>query len=265
MKAMHQKPVLAIDTLTDVLSASILYDGNIYNLSMPSRKHANAITELIQALCHQADITVKDLTALVINIGPGSFTGLRIGISTIQALSHALDIPILPLSHTLILAYQALLTCLATAQPVPQALAPMIDAKLSQVYFSLYGYDPSSRLLTPMITDTVCGYADLPDVPERFIHGQETLYTCGEAWQIFSSSVPANWRIQSFIDSAIDEADHQPLSIPSRCVSMPFYSRSQVLIGIFLHTIDSHDSLLIPANQLIANYVRHDIANKQSK
>ena len=250
-------PVLAIDTLSNHLSGSLFCADVLYNQSIPSKKHANAITELIASLCQQAGISVKDLSYLVVNVGPGSFTGLRIGISTIQALAHALSIPILPLSNSLCLAYHGLFIRLNQKQQLNSLFATLIDARLSQVYFAVYGCS-DSMLLSPVVEDSIFDYANLPD----FDKYSET-YTCGEAWQTYSDHIPAPWRNRPFVDCRLPD-DLTLNDIPSAKIFEKFYSRSHIMIAIFLHIQKSQTLSLIEASELRANYVRNDVAKKKS-
>ncbi|MEC8881901.1 MAG: tRNA (adenosine(37)-N6)-threonylcarbamoyltransferase complex dimerization subunit type 1 TsaB [Pseudomonadota bacterium] len=250
-------PALAIDTLSNHLSGSLFCGDLVYNQSVPSKKHANVITELIASLCQQAGISVKDLSYLVVNVGPGSFTGLRIGISTVQALAHALSIPILPLSNNLCLAYHGLFIQLNQKKPLDCFFATLIDARLSQVYFSVYGCN-DSMLLSPVVNDSIFDYDKLPAFEQY-----SEVYTCGEAWQTYSDRIPTAWHNRSFVDCCLPD-DLTSNGIPSAKLFEKFYSRSHIMIAIFLHIQKSQTLPLIEASELRANYVRNDVAKKKS-
>ena len=257
MRSNHHSPVLAVDTLGDVLSASIFHNERIFNQSIASKKHANAITELVASLCENAKITPKDLTLLVVNIGPGSFTGLRIGIGTIQAMAHALNIPILPLENSLCLAYHAFFTKFKKQEVIPSHFATLIDARLSQVYFSIYSINPIGHLL-PTVKDSIFNYSKIPFKKQY----SENLFRCGDAWNTYADKTPSVWHEYELIKT---ELGTESLG---NCILYPdvfsnFYSRSHIMIAIFLHIHGHLDNYTIQAKQLKANYVRDDVAKKK--
>lgn len=88
--------ILACDTSGSNCSVALLKDDTIlaeYNMNF-GKQHSALLMPMIQDIMAQTSTTTGDLTHLAVNLGPGSFTGLRIGLSVLQAMSYALSIPL---------------------------------------------------------------------------------------------------------------------------------------------------------------------------
>lgn len=125
--------LLAIDTATEALSAALWLDGEIIErYSVVIREHAAKLPLLVPALLADAGLSLRQLDGLVCGIGPGSFAGVRIGVSYVKGLALGLDLPVVGVSSLTMLA-QAVLT----EHPDATALAA-IDARMDEVYFGAY-------------------------------------------------------------------------------------------------------------------------------
>jgi tRNA threonylcarbamoyl adenosine modification protein YeaZ len=111
--------ILAFDTATDVATSALVGDGEVLGERM---SRAVTLLEDVDALLRQAGTHTRDLVALAVGIGPGSFTGVRIGLSTARGLALALDIPVAGVS-----------TLAALAAGAPGAV-PVIDARRREVF-----------------------------------------------------------------------------------------------------------------------------------
>lgn len=97
--------------------------------------HLQNLTPQIQRVLSDAEITMDDLSAIAVANGPGSFTGIRIGVSTTRALSQVKGIPCVPVSSLEALAMRAVCAASADEAPADGALiCPILDARRSQVY-----------------------------------------------------------------------------------------------------------------------------------
>jgi tRNA threonylcarbamoyladenosine biosynthesis protein TsaB len=130
--------VLAVETSTLAGGAALLDDEAVvgeYALDV-SATHSERLMGAIDRLLTDAGWTVRDLEGLAVAVGPGSFTGLRIGLSTVKGLALALAIPI-----------AAVPTLDALAAGLPFAalpVCPVLDARKREVYASLYRWDGSA-------------------------------------------------------------------------------------------------------------------------
>jgi tRNA threonylcarbamoyladenosine biosynthesis protein TsaB len=123
--------ILAFDTATDVATSALVLDGEVLG---ERRSRALTVLEDADALLRQGGMSDRALDGLVVGTGPGSFTGLRMGLATARALSFALGLPVAGVS-----------TLDALAAGAPAAL-PVIDARRREV-FALVGGAP--RCLAP--------------------------------------------------------------------------------------------------------------------
>src|SRR5512132_883619 len=127
--------VLAVETSTLAGGAALLDGGLVvgeYTLDV-SVTHSERLMGAIDRLLTDASWTVRDLEGLAVSVGPGSFTGLRIGLSTVKGLALALAIPI---------AAVPTLDAMATLLPFAAlAVCPVLDARKREVYASLYRWD----------------------------------------------------------------------------------------------------------------------------
>lgn len=129
--------ILAIETATKLCSVAVARDGRVLALrevESQRHEHAEKVNVFIAEVLEEAGLSLKDLDAVAVGIGPGSYTGLRIGLSAAKGLCYALDIPLLGLSSlgTLVrAAIHAANTPVATIQP-------MIDARRMEVFTGTY-------------------------------------------------------------------------------------------------------------------------------
>src|SRR5262245_4578017 len=127
--------VLAVETSTLAGGAALLDGGLVvgeYTLDV-SLTHSERLMGAVDRLLSDAGWTVRDLEGLAVSVGPGSFTGLRIGLSTVKGLALALTIPI---------AAVPTLDALATLLPFAALpVCPVLDARKREVYASLYRWN----------------------------------------------------------------------------------------------------------------------------
>ncbi len=124
--------ILGIDTATSHVSIAIAVDGVILGESrLPAdRRHAEVLTPALALLFDEAGLRPKNLDAIGVGIGPGLFTGLRVGVTTAMTMGHALGVPVLPVSTLDILA-------------IPHArdgrvVASVLDARRKEVFCATY-------------------------------------------------------------------------------------------------------------------------------
>lgn len=127
---------LLVDTTGVGCHIALAHHGKITQLSdMQPQSHTKRILPMIDQLLNEAQLSVADLHGIVYTQGPGSFTGVRVGISVVQGLALAYNLPTLGVSTLLALAWQGYL-----AQPQAAQVAAIIDARMQQVYWGVYRF-----------------------------------------------------------------------------------------------------------------------------
>ncbi len=124
--------ILAVDSSANVASAAITEDDKlICEFTLNHKKtHSEKLMPMIDELFHSAQLTPGDIDLFAAANGPGSFTGLRIGVATVKGLAHAVQKPVAGVSTLLAMAYNL---------PFCGALvAPIMDARRAQVYNGIY-------------------------------------------------------------------------------------------------------------------------------
>lgn len=94
------------------------------------RKHAESLTPMIQFVLQQAECNMSDISAVAVDIGPGLFTGMRVGIATAQTLAWALEVPVVPVCSLDALAHSVAWS--------DAPIAATLDARRGEVYWALY-------------------------------------------------------------------------------------------------------------------------------
>lgn len=124
--------ILAIETSVERVGVAVGDSSGIRASSMlaSDRRHAESLTPMIRFVLSQAALAMKDIDCIAVDVGPGLFTGMRVGMATAQSLAWALDVPIVPVSSLDTLAFG-----LGTSED-PVAVA--LDARRGEVYWALY-------------------------------------------------------------------------------------------------------------------------------
>lgn len=157
--------ILCIETTTSVCSIAIELDGVIIDKNiLDGQRHSEVITVLIQEMLAEFSLSMGDLDAVAVSMGPGSYTGLRVGYSAAKALCYGLDIPFITIDTLEALAYNYIGS--------GSTIIPMIDARRLEVYCAVYSEDGNC------IIDTQTLILDGPNILEKF--GFDNIILCGD-------------------------------------------------------------------------------------
>lgn len=137
--------LLHIDTATEQASVCISREEQVLGLisSQEQKNHAGFVQPAIQQLLADNGCTMQELDAISVTSGPGSYTGLRVGLATAKGISYALQKPLI-LVNTLEVMARAVLRDLKEQDILPSSgtlLCPMIDARRMEVFTALYTSD----------------------------------------------------------------------------------------------------------------------------
>ena len=138
--------ILHIESATNICSVAVSQDQEILILkeSNEPNSHSSLLTVFIAEALQELQLRVKDLDAISVSIGPGSYTGLRIGVSTAKGLAFGAGIPIIPIDTLKILANRVqheILPGLSEKETHSLFLRPMLDARRMEVYTAKYNSD----------------------------------------------------------------------------------------------------------------------------
>ncbi len=128
--------ILCIETATTNCSVAISVDGKLVTLQEDNNNqysHAEKLHRFIQQALEKANLSLLNLDAIAVSKGPGSYTGLRIGVSAAKGLCFALDTPLISVSTLEALSYQV--------EKKDGFIVPMLDARRMEVYSAVYNSD----------------------------------------------------------------------------------------------------------------------------
>lgn len=124
--------ILALDTATWVASVAVTEGERVLaeRKQRTQGQHAEHLLPMIDAALDEANYSVAELDAIAVSIGPGSFTGLRIGVAVAKAMAYAWKLPVIPVPTLL---------AIASAAPVEEGVvAAVLDARRGQLYAALF-------------------------------------------------------------------------------------------------------------------------------
>ncbi len=126
--------ILAIDTTVKTAAAALVEDGTlIVEYSLNTDTHSTTLLPMISSLLALSDTAVRELDLLAVSAGPGSFTGVRIGVSTIKGLAFADNIPCVGVSSLEAMAMNF--------TGIPGTIVPVINARNKMVYAAVFASD----------------------------------------------------------------------------------------------------------------------------
>ena len=129
--------ILAIDTTTKKAGVALKDGNNIYFKEIDNEiTHSEKLLPLIDEVLNETNTTLKDMDMFAITLGPGSFTGVRIGIASIKAIAKVTNKKIFGTTSLELLALDGIKKCGYT----PKYVVSLMDARNQRVYYNLYKY-----------------------------------------------------------------------------------------------------------------------------
>ncbi|RUO73460.1 tRNA (adenosine(37)-N6)-threonylcarbamoyltransferase complex dimerization subunit type 1 TsaB [Idiomarina ramblicola] len=174
--------LLAIDTSTENCSVALQWHAEFFSDAIESpREHSQRLLPFVEHVLQQAKADLSQLDGLVVGVGPGSFTGVRIGVSMAQGLAFSSELPVFPVSSLQALAQQAI------RKHQAEAVVACIDARMGEVYYALYrNIDGVAEPITqPAVAE--------PSATLFAEHDIQGFYTAGTGWDNYSDRLdPGN-------------------------------------------------------------------------
>lgn len=145
--------VLAFDTATDVVTVAVGRHGEVVAARVvdSDRAHAERLVPTVRDVVAEAGLALSDLDALAVGVGPGRFTGLRVGVTTAKALALALAVPVVGLGTLEVVAHPW--------RDDDRDVVSVVDARRGEVFWARYR--PRAGALGPVVAPGVAAPADL--------------------------------------------------------------------------------------------------------
>ncbi len=200
--------ILALDSTAAPASCALVEDGQIVaSATVNTRQtHSQTLMPMIADMLKNSGRMLKDVTAMAASVGPGSFTGVRIGIASVKGLAFADDIPCVPVSTLEAMAYN-----LAGA-PYTGLICGLMDARCQQVYTALFRCEDGA--LTRLTADEAL---PLSELQERLAAYDEPILAVGDGAEMTCRALgtalprlrlaPPHLRLQNAVGVAMAAVD----------------------------------------------------------
>ena len=184
--------ILVCDTSNQNCSAGVYDDGReiAYELSFETRTHSETFMPLVHRVMEQAKITHKDLDAYAVTVGPGSFTGIRIGLAAVKGMALAAGKPCISVSSTEALA-RSCENATATSRE-ETILVPAIDARNNRVFARAFEDDTMKTLIPEDAYDADDLAKKIKNMPEVVYGTRRQLLVVGSGAEVMKQAFERN-------------------------------------------------------------------------
>lgn len=171
--------LLAIDTATEQCSVALKVGDQVFQrAAITPREHSQRVLGFVDEVLAEAGLTLADVNGVVCGYGPGSFTGVRIGVAICQGLAFSHTLPVYPVSTLAALAQQAV------RKHNAQRVLSAIDARMNEIY--LAGYELQDEVLVETISARM---APLQTVTEQPWWQEGAVVGVGTGWQAYGEKL----------------------------------------------------------------------------
>ena len=225
--------IIALDTCTECCSAALLYQGEVFEcVEMTQRGHSDLILGMLDNVLQQAGITMAEIDVLAFGQGPGSFTGVRVGVAVAQGIAFARELPVVGVSSLAAVAQSA-----ADSLNVDH-LAVAMDARMGEIYCAHYQRQ-ANGVVELIDKAQVCP-------PEQFKPEQDQQGTgVGTGWREYKDVLSTQFAQQL----ATINADYYP----------------QAKSIIKLAQVEIAAGNILTADQAMPVYLRNNVAKKKGE
>lgn len=193
--------IIAIDASTEACSVALQWQGKVYHrFELCPQSHSTLLLPMIDEVLKEAACSLNQLDGLAFGRGPGSFTGVRIGIGVAQGLAFSADLKVVGVSTLQTMAQQAY------QEHQQKKVIAAIDARMSEVY--LAAFEVKDQLMLPVTDETVIAPAKAKD----YLSNQRTYnFGVGSGWQAYPE----------ILDDLIENADNVVVNFPDARFMLP--------------------------------------------
>lgn len=183
---LNLQKILAIETSTSACSVALKVDGVIHQLCEEGNNlHSKRLLAMVNELLQQHGLSLQQVELLVVGIGPGAFTGLRIGVGVAQGLAYSSDIPVLGVSSLQALAQSEVTKC-------NQYLVAGLDARMSEIYWTVFR-QKKNGLVVEVFENHCLSAPQAVSLSDEVVVQSSTVFV-GNAWSIYEESFSAETR-----------------------------------------------------------------------
>lgn len=171
--------ILSVDTSTTVASCAIINQEEILSEGLISSKvtHSQKLMPLISDILDRANIDIEEIDYFAVANGPGSFTGLRIGVSTINGLAQSMDKPVVGISSLKALAMNV--------SSCEKLIVPLIDARRDRSFTAVYQSYADGRLETVLSDDVI----EMDEILDLLDKRQEDIMFIGGGMDVYREKI----------------------------------------------------------------------------
>lgn len=194
---------LTVETSTPACSVALQVDGVLrFKYSEEPRSHTKLVMAMVNELVTEAGVSIADLDAIGVTVGPGSFTGLRIGFATVQGLAFAADLPLVAVStlQTLVATYLRSQPEQGNQQGV--TLVAVLDARMGEYNMGCYHCSAEGELSAQTHDQLLSGEQAL-----AFIETHQPEAIVGEAGQLLTAESRWHEKQVDIFPCAVDLMD----------------------------------------------------------
>lgn len=224
--------ILALDTCTEMCSAAVQKNGDLFEqTTLTQRGHSDIVLGMIEAVLEQAGISLKQVDLLAFGRGPGSFTGVRIGVGVAQGIAFARQLPVVPVSTLAAVAQRAIDEHGATR------VAVALDARMGEIYAAHFRAE--NGLAVACDQERVCA-------PEDFKpFDSSNWFAAGSGWQEYGEA------LQTIFNGQLEGKD---TALLPTAAAMAKLARDLAVKGN-----------TIAADQAVPVYLRDNVAKKKDE
>ena len=191
--------ILGIETATEQVSVAIGgHEGVLGSFEVcRGRRHAETLVPAIQFVCRQADIELAEIGLVAVDVGPGLFTGMRVGLATGKALAQAMRLPMIGMSSLDLLAFPL--------RYGHRTIAAVLDARKGEVFYGFYRPVPGG---VQRVGEPRCGKAE--DLVGDIIARKEDMLCVGDGALRYRDQIDAEVRCE-FAEQFLSRPSAAPL------------------------------------------------------
>ena len=167
--------IICLETATNICSVALCDSAGVISLkeSNQSKTHASLLTVFIEEILKENGIRARDLEAIAVSKGPGSYTGLRIGVSVAKGIAYAASIPLIGIETTLSMFWGISVKRIKNPETDKNTLFfPMLDARRMEIYYAIY--DASGKKIKDISAEIITedSFSNIPESQKIIIFGE---------------------------------------------------------------------------------------------